>query len=109
MSEIHYVHLRQKQEDGSLDVHGGATIAYIADDTTITCSLARCNVKDNFCRRVGRAIATGRLHNGLYARLPRPAQTDPRPDRKLDIQAVVDWATKKIEWERNLAALRQSH
>lgn len=41
--------------------NGGATIGYVRDGNIVLFTIARCNKKDTFCRRIGRAITRGRL------------------------------------------------
>lgn len=52
-----FMHLRSTQG------RGGVTIAFNMDTVTQTAfyAIARCNPKDNFCRRTGRVKAGGRL------------------------------------------------
>lgn len=52
-----FVHLRTKGN------RGGVTIAYSVDEEAkvVYYALARCNPSDNFCRRIGRVKAAGRL------------------------------------------------
>lgn len=48
---------------------GGATIAYALTDGVYTIGVAKCNVKDNYCRRLGRDVATSRfLETPIYIR-----------------------------------------
>jgi hypothetical protein len=44
---------------------GGLTIAYNVDGHVAVYSVARCSPKDNFNKRVGRAIATGRYDKSI--------------------------------------------
>lgn len=43
------------------DPRGGATVAIRADGNTALVSVALCDPKDVFCRKIGRIVATGRL------------------------------------------------
>ena len=44
--------------------HGGFTVAYVVKDNgTIEWNYARCNEHDNFSRKIGRNIASGRLNS----------------------------------------------
>lgn len=45
---------------------GGTTIAYDFDPVTRIAlySVAHCSKKDNYCKRIGRDVATGRLIQG---------------------------------------------
>lgn len=62
---VSYIHVRDHKTDkgGNKTVvsNGGATIGYMVDGTKVAFTVARCNEKDVFCRRVGRAITRGRL------------------------------------------------
>lgn len=43
--------------------NGGMTVAWRADvnSNVLVYSVARCSTKDNFCKKIGRDIASGRL------------------------------------------------
>lgn len=44
---------------------GGKTICYLEDDEgNIWYSVAQCSDRDNFCRRIGRTISSGRFEVG---------------------------------------------
>lgn len=51
-------------------VKGGKTIAYYVNDGVISYSVARCANKENFCRRTGRNVASGRFAAGQFKTLP---------------------------------------
>jgi hypothetical protein len=59
-NKINIAHIRNKNKN-----LGGYTIAYtdLPRDTSgnVQFTIARCNDKDNFCRKTGRAISVGRL------------------------------------------------
>jgi hypothetical protein len=59
-----YIHLRH-QYDGLIMPTGGMTIAYDIDQDRVFYAVARCSVKDNFCRRIGRTVASGRWDKQL--------------------------------------------
>lgn len=72
MSTIRYTHLRNTRPVLNYADHtftlvpttkGGVTVAWTYDDTNrrLTYNASICSMKDNFCRRIGRAIASGRL------------------------------------------------
>lgn len=63
-NDLKYIHLRPRY-DGFLMPTGGVTIAYDVDGDHAFYAVARCSVKDNFCKRTGRAIASGRWHKQL--------------------------------------------
>jgi len=44
---------------------GGVTIAYNVDGHVAIYAVARCSPKDNYNKRVGRAIATGRYDKAI--------------------------------------------
>jgi hypothetical protein len=85
MSTIRYTHLRNTTPhfrpvkdcftpSGSqlfsrsltFNTKGGATVAWLYDDEKkqVVYNVSGCSMKDNFCRRIGRAIASGRLLTG---------------------------------------------
>jgi len=75
-NKVFYIHLRYKNDDGSVANQGGLTIAWRQHENSessnektvnvLEVAIARCNILDNFCRRVGRAIATGNLNYDRY-------------------------------------------
>lgn len=46
--------------------HNQVTIGYMAvkDSPDIIVAFAKCNSKDNYCKKIGRAIVTGRIKSG---------------------------------------------
>lgn len=58
------IHIRRYSEDGKLLPTGGATIIIrrMGSPDTYLMYTARCADRDVFCRRIGRAIATGRCN-----------------------------------------------
>lgn len=60
---IRFLHIRRMagSAHGPLG-KGGMTVAYEVDDDTIRFAVAKCSQRDNYCRKTGRAIATGRLN-----------------------------------------------
>ena len=60
---IQYMHFRSINRSNQVDCHGGATVAIMPDDTAniATVAIARVAPGDLFCKKTGRAIATGRL------------------------------------------------
>lgn len=71
---LRYIHLRVRGGETNTpkpDVKGGATIAYMqlpnaAEGTGVAYHIAKCNMKDNFCKNIGRQIAGGRLIKNNY-------------------------------------------
>lgn len=63
-NKVYYIHVRPIGSDGHTSNHGGITIAYRLHENGLVYEVAyaRCNIKDNFCKRVGRAIAKGNLN-----------------------------------------------
>lgn len=56
------MHYRYFNMDMEMSSRGGATIAILpADNNKVLVSIARCNTTDVFNKKVGRAIASGRL------------------------------------------------
>jgi len=71
---MHYRHLLPKDGKMVLDNRGGVTIAYELEDapgghTTVWYAFAECNELDNFCRKIGRDKAAGRLRSDRYRML----------------------------------------
>lgn len=59
-----FVHLRYYNDAGQPTNTGGITIAYQDEGEKLRVAFSRCHWNDNFCRRIGRNIATGRLASG---------------------------------------------
>lgn len=59
-----FIHLRYFNQYSQPTNSGGVTIAYKDEGSKLRVAFSRCNWKDNFCRRIGRNIATGRLRSG---------------------------------------------
>jgi hypothetical protein len=74
---VRFIHLRDHDPHGAILAHGGATIAFEVvpgedvGDKDVFFSWAECHYRDNFCRRVGRAKAGGKLNSPRYARHTR--------------------------------------
>ena len=80
--DVRYVHLRVHTFDKTdvlpkPDVRGGCTIAYQITNMgegeaipVVKYHIAKCNMKDNFCRKLGRHIAAGRLAAGKFLAIP---------------------------------------
>lgn len=77
MSNTKFAHVRPLVENGKhypggekvkvKPTKGGLTIAFQRNgDLEVTYNIAKCNDKDNFCRRIGRQVAAGRLKNKGY-------------------------------------------
>lgn len=71
-SAVKYLHYRTFDQTGQPSAIGGATVAYVEfpESNTVRAALALCRdaryaaakgKSDNFCRRIGRDIARGRL------------------------------------------------
>ena len=69
-NSIDFIHLRYQDSKGKLSGQGGITIAYrrVQDSPDkYEVAIARCRDTDNFCRKIGRNIASGFLaFNNLY-------------------------------------------
>lgn len=65
MTNIQFLHIRPRHLDGTFMTKGGTTYAFTQnDDGSFSVAEARCHWNDNFCRRIGRAISSGRLKAG---------------------------------------------
>lgn len=69
MQETKFHHVRFYNEDGSVHNMGGATIAFVENlkDNSIRYAWALCSPKDNFNKKTGRAIASGRLKSDNFS------------------------------------------
>lgn len=57
--KLKFLHLRSENNKGAV------SIGYIIEGNKCTYTIAHCNPRDNFCRRIGRAICAGRLEKAL--------------------------------------------
>ena len=96
-NEVKFIHLRYSNTDGEYASHGGATVAFrtsVVDNSKLEVALARCNPKDHFCKKIGRAIAVGALnYNDLWL-------LDTKPSNKEQYDSIIAFVYKKIN-ERN--------
>ena len=64
MSKVHYIHVRNRNHDGTIDNRGGTTVAFReVPEVGIEYAYAFCSPKDNFSRYLGRVKAEGRLNS----------------------------------------------
>lgn len=68
MNTVHYLHFRETYSvdkmsgtSETINVKGGATVAFVLETDTVKFAIAKCHMRDNFNRRIGRTIATNRL------------------------------------------------
>lgn len=64
---VKYKHVREKAQwteaHGMIpSAKGGTTLAYIEGDNFKLEAYAKCSVKDTYCKKTGRELATTRLH-----------------------------------------------
>lgn len=95
---IHYLHLRYQDKDGSVSNHGGITIAWREHENgkALEVAMARCNLKDNFNKKIGRSIARGNLNWDRLWITPKPVATAPNSDRKLCHEAAIAIVQAKL-------------
>lgn len=74
LNKKQYLELRDAGEPVSMIQNAGYTeaLAYNDEGKLIASSKAYCNPSDTFSRKIGRAIATGRLQKQLYGAKQRP-------------------------------------
>lgn len=66
-AKISYMHYRNRDARGSVtDPRGGATVAIKTEGNVSTFAIAWCSKKEVFNRKIGRAVATGRLPSTPY-------------------------------------------
>lgn len=64
MSKVHYIHVRNRNHDGTIDNRGGTTVAFReVPEVGIEYAYAFCSPKDNFSRHLGRVKSSGRLNS----------------------------------------------
>lgn len=63
---VKYIHLRVYDEaHGGPLSKGGITFAYDIQGDQIRYTMSKCNDKDHYNKKIGRAIASGRLAKGI--------------------------------------------
>lgn len=67
---IRNLHNENNGDDSYISCKGGTTIAYEMEGTFVRFSTAKCSERDNYCRKTGRTIATGRLNAGKHSLVP---------------------------------------
>jgi hypothetical protein len=64
-----FLHIRNT-EAGQVTGKGGLTVAYSQAEGNLYYAVARCSSRENFCRKIGRAVSRGRLAEGKGTVLP---------------------------------------
>jgi hypothetical protein len=83
--KVRFIHLRNIDDEGDITNSGGVTVAFCEKDRHLWFAYSRCHWNDNYCKRIGRNIATGRLYSGdCYA-----IANDPQVDKYEAIIAKV--------------------
>jgi hypothetical protein len=92
-NEVKFIHLRYSDTDGEYSSHGGATVAFRPSNTDlgkVEVALSRCNPKDHFCKKIGRAIAVGALnYNNMWL-------LDKKPTNKEQYETIINFVYRKI-------------
>ncbi len=96
---VQYMHYRTHNDDGTVCATGGLTVAFTMAATLrgveVRYALAQCSDKDNFCRKMGRQVAAGRLNQSARTtRLTVPVGQNVREalhDEMLGLDLVVDY------------------
>lgn len=65
-----YLYIRPRDAEGHLSNKGGVTVAFDVDDNVLWYTSATCSKKDQFNRKIGRSIATGRFDKGIAGEGP---------------------------------------
>ena len=91
-TNIKFIHCRHTNKDGSVNPHGGMTIAYVINNTfkVVGWAAAKCNLKDNYNKHVGRMKAAGRMLSNKYY------QECPEIEEKTFIQNAQDGYKKEF-------------
>jgi hypothetical protein len=97
---IYFLHIRYEDEHDPLkfSTHGGVTVAYhyLKDLKQWEVAVATCNLSDNFCKKIGRTIASNRLNWGDCYRLDLE-HDDTHLKEATD--TVREWANQKLNLE----------
>lgn len=82
MNQIQYMHFREVNNDGTINSRGGATVAYRLNEhgNVDKYAISYCSRNDNYSRRRGRELTSGRLH---YPALSQPASANAKDFRDM--------------------------
>lgn len=99
--------VQSKRGEEAIRVEGGVTIAFIVGPESIKYAAAFCSPRDQYCRKVGRAIAQERLKNPAAERfvMEFPMSSADAPVRKIAHTIMQDF-NKRIA-ERSVCGMPQ--
>ena len=95
MEKIKFIHFRRRDKNYELLATGGLTMAAMIgeDNKVFRLSLAYCSNKDNYNKKIGRAITTGRIfdiNNPHTAQVPKQEQVQFKELQELMWKAMPD-------------------
>jgi len=110
-----FIHLRYTNSKGELSGQGGITIAYrrTADsEFKYEVAVARCCPTDNFCRKIGRQIASGFLafNNCFVLNITYNLQIKDSKENQIEFYQIVrnkilEFVTKKFNFLEQKSSL----
>lgn len=68
--KLRFIHLRNWDSAENLMPHGGYTIGWCSVNGDIHFAYSQCSLADNYNKKIGRNIVTGRLSSGDYRIIP---------------------------------------
>lgn len=68
MEKVHFMHIRNVDQDDQISNFGGVTFAYKEIPGGVVYARAQCSSRENFVKALGRAKAAGRLNSPRYSR-----------------------------------------
>ncbi len=96
--KVFFLHIRYEDVSNPLqfDIKGGVTVAfrYLSELDQWEVAVSKCNILDNFCKRIGRTIASNRLNWGNCHRIHLDTETI-----KDTVEAVRKYVMEKYELE----------
>ena len=115
---MHYIHFRRilDWDNGVIEARGGATVAFEKRGENAVVSVALCSTGDNFNKKIGRAISSGRISSYLSGNLAlveegfimeMPVNPTVELDRQV-FENVQDRLGKKDLWATPPASIRKS-
>lgn len=82
----YFIHIRPKNVQ--TNCKGGTTVAIVGDeDNGFSFGVAKCSLKDNYCKSTGRILATGRAYE-KHTRIHLPDDISSLKDAEKHVRSI---------------------